>query len=187
MCGCVICYQNSRPNYKALQETLASSKENNSGDAEPAVEHIMETWKDHGGLSSAGRKCGNSKSISTDAMWREVKGLGQSCCVALGMYQWGWSKKGFSLWGRIKIGLNGKRSCGLMSVDWPCSTVWACGGSAMIWGCISCSALGSATLWGQLIILNEFISQFFFLSGFFFYFLDDTTLFQDDKDYPNYV
>ena len=85
-----------------------------------------------------------------------------------------WGKKGFNLLGSIKIGLwsNGRRSCGPMSPDLPCSrvmgvirvrreadevmhpsclvpTVQACGGSAMIWGCCSWSGLGSATLCAQ--------------------------------------
>ena len=43
-----------------------------------------------------------------------------------------------------QIGLrsNGRRSCGLMSPDLPCSRVM---GSAMIWGCCTWSGLGSAT------------------------------------------
>ena len=72
-----------------------------------------------------------SKSISTLTMWRELKGLGLNSCVALRKplsseaNRKKKKKKGFSLPGSIKIGLwsNGRRSCGLMSPDLPCSRV----------------------------------------------------------------
>ena len=73
-----------------------------------------------------------SKSISTHTMWRELKGLGLNSCVALRkpLISKAKQKKGFSLLGSIKIGLwrTGRRSCGLMSPDWPCSRVMGASG-----------------------------------------------------------
>lgn len=87
-----------------------------------------------------------SKSITIRTMRRELKESGLNSCVSLRkpLISEADRKKGFNLLGSERLDLE----------QWKrlrTTTVQACGGSAMIWGCCSWSGLGSATVFTQII------------------------------------
>ena len=125
------------------------------------VQCIIKTWKDSGELSCSRKKWGHK----TKKCWMIV--IGHQLNV-------GWNrKKGFNLLGSIKIGLwsNGRRSCGLMSPDLPCSTVMH---EVMHTSCTSllgkCYDVGSATLCAQRMRSADYLNILmisFSINGFF--------------------
>ena len=126
-----------------------------------------------------------SKNISICTIWRPLKALGQNRRVALRKplisetnqrkkLQFAWEHKEWTLqqWKKVMWsdesrftlfqsdgGIRVRREADeVIHPSWILSTVQACGGSAMIWGCCSWSGLGSATLCVQRMRSADYLN-----------------------------